>query len=88
MKPAGIRRRTLTLDVRPMIARGREPFTRIMAAVGRLGADDSLVVVTPFLPSPLIELLQGDGFVARLERRLDGSWQTHFTRGGPASPLT
>lgn len=69
-----------TLDVRPLIARGAEPFTKIMATVAALGPHEGLVLITPFLPSPLIEKLQSEGFQARPERRADGSWQTHFSR--------
>lgn len=73
-------RKTRTLDLRPIIAAGREPFTKIMEAVDAIGGDETLLLVTPFLPSPLIEKLQGEGFSARPERRGDGSWQTSFRR--------
>ena len=69
-----------TLDVRPLIASGREPFTKIMAAIDSVGVGETLLLVTPFLPSPLIEKLQADGFSARPERRSDGSWETSFRR--------
>ena len=73
-------RKFTTLDVRPLIARGEEPFAKIMAAIAALAPGDSLTLVSPFLPSPLIERLQADGFTARPERRGDGSWQTLFSR--------
>ena len=73
-------RRTSTLDVRPLIARGEEPFTSIMTAVAALSTREELVLVTPFLPSPLIEKLQAEGFEVRPERRGDGSWRTLFYR--------
>ena len=77
MKPSA-KSKTHTLDVRPMFARGEEPFTKIMAAVSALGSGDSLVLVTPFLPAPLIEKLQSEGFAVRPERRPDGVWLTQF----------
>jgi hypothetical protein len=73
-------RKTRTLDLRPIIAAGDEPFTKIMAAVAAVGAGETLLLVTPFLPSPLIERLQSEGFSARPERCSDGSWQTSFRR--------
>ena len=73
-------RKTHTLDLRPIIAAGQEPFTRIMAAVAGVEVGETLLLVTPFLPSPLIEKLQSEGFSARPERRSDGSWQTAFRR--------
>ena len=69
-----------TLDVRRVFAAGGEPFPLIMAAVAEVGAGGSLVLITPFLPSPLIEKLHAEGFTARPERRADGSWQTLFRR--------
>jgi hypothetical protein len=69
-----------TLDVRPLIARGEEPFTKIMAAVAALSPQDSLVLLTPFLPAPLIEKLRSEGFEAQPERADDGSWRTRFVR--------
>jgi hypothetical protein len=51
-----------------------------MAAVAAVGAGETLLLVTPFLPSPLIEKLQSEGFSARPERCSDGSWQTSFRR--------
>ncbi|HVU34985.1 MAG TPA: DUF2249 domain-containing protein [Opitutaceae bacterium] len=73
-------RKPRLLDVRPLIARGEEPFTKIMATIAALGPGEGFVLVSPFLPSPLIEKLHAEGFQARPERRGDGSWQTHFTR--------
>lgn len=72
---------TRTLDVRTLIAGGGEPFPKIMQAVTSLAVNETLLLVTPFLPSPLIEKLQSEGFDARPERMGDGSWQTRFTRG-------
>lgn len=73
-------RKTRTLDLRPIIAAGDEPFSQIMTAIDAVGSGETLLLVTPFLPSPLIEKLQSEGFAARPERRGDGSWQTFFRR--------
>lgn len=79
MKPSPKTARTV--DVRAMIARGESPFSKIMHTVAQLGPSDDLILVTPFLPSPLIEKLGAEGFQARPERSSDGSWKTHFSRG-------
>lgn len=68
------------LDVRPLFARGAEPFPPIMAAVAELKPGEGLALITPFLPSPLIERLQSAGFQVRPERQSDGGWQTFFWR--------
>jgi hypothetical protein len=72
--------RIRTVDVRPLIAAGESPFEKIMAAKDALADGEILMLITPFLPSPLIEKLQSDGFRARPERRNDGGWQTFFSR--------
>ncbi len=67
-----------TLDVRPLIARGEEPFTKIMTLVHGVRPGGGFVLISPFVPAPLIEKLQSEGFTARPERRADGGWQTQF----------
>jgi uncharacterized protein (DUF2249 family) len=77
---AGDSRKLRTLDVRPLIARGEEPYKKIMTAIAGLQPDEELSIIAPFLPSPLIERLQAGGYHARPERRSDGAWQTFFWR--------
>jgi uncharacterized protein (DUF2249 family) len=74
-------RKRRVLDIRPFIQDGEQPFPRIVAATQALAAGEVLHLITPFLPSPLIEKLQSEGFEARPERRGDGSWETQFWRG-------
>jgi uncharacterized protein (DUF2249 family) len=69
-----------TLDVRPLIARGEEPFAVIRAAADKVGAGQGLTIVAPFVPAPLIELLKAEGFQSSLERRADGAWAVNFWR--------
>ncbi|MGI9114968.1 MAG: DUF2249 domain-containing protein [Chthoniobacterales bacterium] len=73
-------RRFKTLDVRPIIARGEEPFAAIRTHIDALNDDEGLLVIAPFLPSPLIEKLGGEGFQSRVERQPGGAWVTQFWR--------
>ena len=68
------------LDVRPLLAKGVEPFAKIRASVDALLPDEGLSVIAPFLPSPLIEKLSSEGYRSRVERQLGGVWITHFWR--------
>ena len=77
-----MQRKFKTFDVRPIIANGREPFPEIRARIERLGPNEGLSVVAPFLPSPLIEKLSAEGFRSRVERR-DTVWVTHFWHDDP-----
>lgn len=72
--------RQVHLDVREDIARGREPFTRIMAAVKSLGADQALVLRAPFEPIPLYDVLGKRGFAHWTERRAPDDWSVRFYR--------
>jgi len=67
-----------TLDVRPLLAAGNEPFQAIRNKVDSLAAGHGLTVVAPFLPAPLVELLQSEGFSTSMERRPDGAWAVNF----------
>lgn len=69
-----------TLDVRPMLARGVEPFVEIRRRIDALPPGAGLTVVAPFLPAPLIEKLQSEGFSSRVERHIDGAWAAFFWR--------
>lgn len=67
-------------DVRALIQRGVEPFPEIHKRVNALGAEDGLIVVAPFLPSPLVEKLAGDGFASKVERGAASDWLVYFWR--------
>jgi len=68
-------------DVREILARGGEPFPAIRQRVDALRPDEGLLVVAPFLPSPLIEKLNGEGFRSKLERGNGADWIIYFWRG-------
>lgn len=74
----------MDLDVRAEIAGGGGPFTRIMATVKALGADQVLVLRAPFEPLPLYEALGRRGFAHWVERAHGGDWSVWFYRdAGP-----
>ncbi len=72
--------RTHVLDVRPQLARGEEPFPVIRARLAALPFAERLTVIAPFLPSPLIELHRGEGYLTAAEHRADGAWAITFWR--------
>ncbi len=72
--------KTYRLDIRPLVARGEEPFPAIQAIVARLGPADEMVIISPFLPAPLIERMQSAGYEISPELQGDGSWSTRFRR--------
>ena len=69
-----------TLDVRPMIAAGDEPFDLIMQTVGALDDQEDLIIVAPFEPVPLEGVLGSQGFQYDAVEIGAGDWQVTFTR--------
>ena len=67
-------------DVRALLARGVEPFPEIHQRVHALAAEEGLIVIAPFLPSPLVERLCGDGFATKVERGGGSDWMIYFWR--------
>ncbi len=67
-------------DVREMIHDGVEPFPFIRERVDKLGPDAGVIVVAPFLPSPLIEKLGSEGFASKVERGTGADWLVYFWR--------
>lgn len=68
------------LDVRALIARGEEPFPVIRARADALKPGEGLIVIAPFLPSPLVEKLTSEGFGAKVEHGVSGEWMVCFWR--------
>ena len=67
-------------DVRDRIRRGIEPCAEILNRAARLQPGMGLIVIAPFLPSPLIERLGSEGFVTKLERGHGADWMVYIWR--------
>ena len=68
-------------DVRPLLTRGAEPLPEILKRVQSLSVEEGLIIIAPFLPSPLIELLGSQGFTSKVERGDGSSWIVYFWHG-------
>ena len=69
-----------TVDARPLIAAGDEPFDLIMAAVAALGEHEELVVLAPFEPVPLEGVLGAQGFSYEAQEIGANDWRVTFRR--------
>jgi len=69
-----------TVDARPIIASGAEPFETIMEAASSLGDGEDLVVLAPFEPVPLEGVLSSQGFTYEAEDLGGGDWRVTFRR--------
>ena len=68
-------------DVRELIRKGIEPFPQIRRRVDTLKPGEGLIILAPFLPSPLIEKLASEGFASKVERGTGADWIVYFWRG-------
>lgn len=76
----------VTLDVRPILAAGDEPFAAIMQAADTLTEGQTLRLVAPFRPVPLFRVMERRGYTFT-ETPLGGTdWQVDFHR--PDQPLS
>ena len=70
---------TKTLDVRPILADGGEPFVLILETAAPLGAGESLLLTAPFEPVPLYAALAERGLTHQTEAVSAGEWWVLFT---------
>ena len=68
------------LDVRPLIAKGTEPFAAIRAKIDMLKSTKALPSSRRSCPSPLIEKLRSEGFRSSVIRQPGGAWAVNFWR--------
>lgn len=74
----------LELDVRPLLARGEEPFGAIMAAADTLAPEQSLRLIAPFRPVPLFNVMAKRGLNATDRPLPGGAWEVIFAPAAPA----
>lgn len=79
---------TITLDVRPHIASGQDPFRLIIDAVKKLPAKQALQLVNNFEPTPLLAILKHKGFRYFVDKRNPNLVHTYFWREAAADLQT
>ncbi|MDQ2929689.1 MAG: DUF2249 domain-containing protein [Gemmatimonadota bacterium] len=75
------------LDVRDDLRNGREPFSRIMAAVAQLRPSNVLLLHTTFEPVPLFAVLAKRGFEHHAEQRGAEDWLVWFRQSDSSEPV-
>ncbi|WP_347160027.1 DUF2249 domain-containing protein [Pontibacter chitinilyticus] len=76
-----------TLDVRPQIASGQDPYRSIILAVNALTTGQALLLVNTFEPTPLLTILQKKGFSHFVEKLCSELVYTYFWRATTAAPV-
>ncbi len=76
------------VDVRPMLAEGREPIADVLAAAEQIPSGGGLIILAPFNPAPLRGLLHQRGFATYGRRLGERRWNIRVVRGAAApSPV-
>ena len=75
----------LTLDVRPELRAGGEPFPRIMQAVANLQPGQTLRLLTTFEPIPLYAVLGRKGLAHRAIHHGKEDWEVLFSADSDAA---
>lgn len=70
-----------SLDVRPLLAKGEDPFTFLQKSLKNLKANEALEVLIDFEPIPLIRIQEKKGFIT-LTVVEEGVYHTYFKAGG------
>lgn len=73
----------IEVDVREDLRAGREPFSKIMAAVSALARDEVLRLRATFEPAPLYAVLGKRGFVHETHNDGPEDWSVFFWRAEP-----
>lgn len=66
------------VDVRPILRAGGEPFSVIMAALGRLKEGQGLRLYATFKPVPLFSVMADKGFTHSASELEGGEWEVTF----------
>lgn len=63
-----------TLDVRPILQSGQDPFAVIMQALDSVPDGGTLKLIAPFRPYPILQLLGSKGWAHKIENGEGGNW--------------
>lgn len=70
----------ISLDARPLLAQGIHPLEQVQKESAALNQGELFEIITPFLPSPMIEKMTALGFDAYTEAQEDSMFHTFFLK--------
>ncbi|MFZ0390555.1 MAG: DUF1858 domain-containing protein [Calditrichia bacterium] len=72
-------REVVTLDARPMLERGEHPVDKVLSGIRRLKNGELFVLISPFVPSPLVDKAAERGFRVWTGKEDVELFKTYFT---------
>lgn len=76
------------LDVRPIIATGKDPLNSILNSINQLAPGHALKIINTFEPVPLVIMLEKKGFKSSVYHIHDDMVETYFYRELPGEEIT
>lgn len=77
---------TRTHDARPAIEAGQHPMAQVMADLAALPGAAVYLLLTPFVPAPLVDLARGKGYLSHSVVEGEGLVRTYFQRSDAGPP--
>jgi len=68
-----------SLDARPMLEKGEQPINKVFTDCKNLEAGDIYELITPFLPAPLIDTAEKQGYLTWSKIEGEGVFKTYLS---------
>jgi hypothetical protein len=69
-----------SIDIREMLNRDEQPVHEVLAAIKKLGDNEILEIVAPFIPAPLLDKTLSLGYKHWLDPRSEGEYRVYLAR--------
>ena len=69
-----------TIDIREMLNRDEQPVHEVLASAKKLGEDEILEIIAPFIPAPLLDKTLSLEYKHWLDKRSEGEYRVYFRK--------
>lgn len=69
-----------TIDISEMLNRGEQPVHEVLAAIKKLGGDEILEIIAPFIPAPLLDKTLSLQYRHWLDKKSEREYRVYFAK--------
>lgn len=69
-----------TIDIREMLNRDEQPVHEVLASAKKLGENEILEIIAPFIPAPLLDKTLSLGYKHWLDKKSEGEYRVYFRK--------
>jgi hypothetical protein len=69
-----------TIDIREMLNRDEQPVHEVLASAKKLGENEILEIIAPFIPAPLLDKTLSLEYKHWLEKKSEGEYRIYFRK--------